>query len=150
MIYMFFATIIEKCDVWCKTKSNMWFSAKESPTCGVMCYFHRSLGLLAHLQRAFLNGHRVSERVRTDKKLGKSHSSGPDPNRQAEENRPIPHQNVGENWVNLDKRVVCARLSVSFPGPHGSDPASTRLLHREYGLVCHCSFGLIHRVISVY
>jgi hypothetical protein len=39
IISVFFATITEKCGVWCKTKCNLWFYAKESPTTGVMCYF---------------------------------------------------------------------------------------------------------------
>jgi hypothetical protein len=39
MISVFSATITEKCGVWCKKEYNMWFGAKESPTCGVTCYF---------------------------------------------------------------------------------------------------------------
>jgi hypothetical protein len=39
MISAFFATITGKCGVWCKTKCNLWFLAKESPTYGVMCHF---------------------------------------------------------------------------------------------------------------
>jgi hypothetical protein len=39
IISVFSATITEKCGVWCKKEYNMWFGAKESPTCGVTCYF---------------------------------------------------------------------------------------------------------------
>jgi hypothetical protein len=44
MISVFSATITEKCGVWCKKEYNMWFGAKESPTCGVTCYFLRNDG----------------------------------------------------------------------------------------------------------
>jgi hypothetical protein len=36
MISVFSATITEKCGVWCKKEYNIWFGAKESPTCGVI------------------------------------------------------------------------------------------------------------------
>jgi hypothetical protein len=39
IIFVFFATITRKYGVWCKNKFNLWFCAKDSPTCGVMCYF---------------------------------------------------------------------------------------------------------------
>jgi hypothetical protein len=44
MISVFSATITEKCGVWCKKEYNMWFGAKESPTCGVTCYFLKFRG----------------------------------------------------------------------------------------------------------
>jgi hypothetical protein len=53
MISVFSATITEKCGVWCKKEYNMWFGAKESPICGVTCYFLLSLSPVKQTREMF-------------------------------------------------------------------------------------------------
>jgi hypothetical protein len=75
-----------------------------------------------------------------------------DANGQTRSDRSIPGPNVGERWVNMDKRAVRARvrtcLLVSGVGPPGSRTVSTRLLHRGYWPL-HRRFGLVPHVVSL-
>jgi hypothetical protein len=45
--YAFCASDYNKCGVLRKNKGMLWFFAKQTPTCGVMCYFLHDAALQA-------------------------------------------------------------------------------------------------------
>jgi hypothetical protein len=108
-------------------------------------------GFVGHLQRADINGQRVSEYVRTNTILLKKGISMARLKQTRGEDRSISGPNVCENWVSPDRRAiharVWARLFMSSPGLPGSDWASHRL-PRWYVPVCRRRFGLARCTVT--
>jgi hypothetical protein len=97
----------------------------------------RSRRLLGHLQRANPFDPRASERVRVDRKMGKSHPSSPTQIDRCGPADPF----LAQMWERIGSARTSARvracLLVSSPGPPGSDPSCPSSLK----FMCHRHFA---------